>query len=77
MLCLFIVLFPVVVVIIGILPAIFLKERFNDLATKEHEQKQLDEKESLDKTATKESITSVFKRNLKDFFHGFATTLKF
>lgn len=71
------IIIAVVVVVVGILPAIFLKERFNDLATEEHNKKEAHEKAIIEEAETKESLLTVFKRNTLDFFHGFATTLKF
>lgn len=55
----------VLTIAVGILPAIFLKERFRDVA----------EAESAGKTSG--SALAEFKRNMIDFFKGFATTLKF
>lgn len=51
---------------IGILPAIFLRERFKKIAEAEMTA-------DVQKTA---STASAFKRNLVEFFKGFATTLK-
>jgi len=56
----------VFVIGVGVLPAIFLRERFKDIA----------ESEVTDKTAEVESATSAFRRNMAEFFTGFATTLK-
>jgi GPH family glycoside/pentoside/hexuronide:cation symporter len=54
----------IAVVVIGVMPAIFLRERFSDLAAEE----------TADKRT--ESAGSVVLRNMKDFFGGFAETLK-
>ena len=53
----------VVTIAVGILPAIFLKERFKEVV------------ESAEKTT--ESAWAEFKQNMISFFKGFATTLKF
>ena len=57
----------VIVIVIGILPAIFLRERFKDIA----------EAEVADSHAAKESAAQAFMRNMAEFFKGFATSLKF
>ncbi len=54
----------VIVISIGIMPAIFLRERFKSLAEAEAEVKH-------------EKPGNVILRNLSDFFRGFAITLKF
>jgi GPH family glycoside/pentoside/hexuronide:cation symporter len=61
------IVIAVVVVAIGILPAIFLRERFKDIAVAEIE---------LRKQAV-ESAGAAVLRNIMDFLSGFATTLKF
>jgi GPH family glycoside/pentoside/hexuronide:cation symporter len=55
------------VICIGILPAIFLRERFKDLALEE-----LGEKRS-----SRDSIMSVVRETTGNFFSGFVTALKF
>ena len=55
----------IVVVVVGVMPAIFLRERFRDVA-------------SAETTGQRsESAGRVILRNLKEFGRGFATTLKF
>ena len=49
---------------IGVLPAIFLRERFKDIATAEHE------------LVVRESRATALRRNLVTFGKGFATTLR-
>jgi GPH family glycoside/pentoside/hexuronide:cation symporter len=58
------IIIAVVVVLVGIMPAIFLRERFKELADTESEQKRGD-------------AGSVILRNIADFFRGFLTTLRF
>ncbi len=53
-----------VVILLGILPAIFLRERFRDIALAEHA------------AATIESRASALRRNMVEFGKGFATTLR-
>ncbi len=60
------IIIGVIVVIVGIMPAIFLRERFKEIA----------EAEVGEHDAT-ESAGSAIVRNFKDFFSGFATSLKF
>ena len=60
------IIIAVIVVIVGVMPAIFLRERFKEIAAAE-----------LDEPAAAESAGSAIVRNLKDFFKGFATSLKF
>ena len=57
----------VTVVMIGVLPAIFLRERFKDIAAAE----------TAEKHENSESVWTVVARNVSGFFRGFATTLKF
>ncbi|MDH3401925.1 MAG: MFS transporter [Chromatiales bacterium] len=57
----------VVVAVIGVLPAIFLRERFKAVAISEAEAK----------LKQRESNGAIILRGLKNFFSGFATTLKF
>jgi GPH family glycoside/pentoside/hexuronide:cation symporter len=61
------------VVAIGVLPAIFLKERYLEVAVKEMEAV----KESEEQSQPRESLAQQLRRNTADFFQGFATTLKF
>ena len=56
-----------VTIVIGVMPAIFLRERFKDIAEAEAETH--DEQPG--------GAGSVMLRNIRDFFSGFATTLKF
>lgn len=55
-----------VTICIGILPAVFLRERYKEVA----------EEEISRHTATG-NVGAAFRRNIVDFFRGFATTLKF
>jgi GPH family glycoside/pentoside/hexuronide:cation symporter len=57
----------IVVVAIGILPAIFLRERFLKIATAESDQKE----------KPRDGAAAVILRNITDFLRGFATTLRF
>jgi len=59
------IIIAVVTIGIGILPAIFLKERFKKIAESE-----------IDKQAKKISSTKVFTKNIKSFLKGFAATVK-
>ena len=59
------IIIGVVTIGIGILPAIFLKERFKKIAQSE-----------IDKKAKKRSASRALWNNLKKFFKGFATTVK-
>jgi len=52
-------------IIIGVLPAIFLRERFNDVAVRELS------------TTTETKRRKTAREVVADFFHGFAITLKF
>jgi GPH family glycoside/pentoside/hexuronide:cation symporter len=61
------IIIAAVVIVVGIMPAIFLRERFKELAIAETEEK----KQEL------RSAGSVVMRSILDFFSGFATTLKF
>lgn len=54
------------VMLIGIMPALFLKERFNTVAASE----------SQSMSETKITRGGVLRRNVTDFAHGFAITLK-
>ncbi len=56
----------VVVIAFGVLPAIFLRERFKTIA----------QSEVAEATAAVTATTSAFRRNMADFFRGFATTVK-
>jgi GPH family glycoside/pentoside/hexuronide:cation symporter len=61
------IIIAVVTIVIGVLPAIFLRERFKEIATAETQDPQ---KETV-------SAAAVVLRNIRDFASGFATTLKF
>ncbi len=56
-----------VTIVIGIMPAIFLRERFKEIA----------QEEAVEHEGPPESATSVMLRNIRDFISGFAMTLKF
>jgi GPH family glycoside/pentoside/hexuronide:cation symporter len=55
------------VIVIGIMPAIFLRERFKDVAAAE----------DSDSTAGAEGALGVVVRNMLEFFRGFLITIKF
>ncbi len=61
------IIIGVVVICIGVLPAIFLRERVKVGAIEE----------TVEKPAAAESSAEMMKRNIKDFVSGFATSLKF
>jgi len=61
------IIIGVVVVVIGVMPAIFLRERFKAIAIAEAQEKH----------QQAEGAGGVMLRNIRDFFSGFATTLKF
>ncbi len=61
------IIIAVVAIGIGILPAIFLRERLKSIA----------EAEAKDKGAEPDGAGAAIMRNVKGFLHGFATTLKF
>lgn len=61
------IIIGVVVVVIGMMPAIFLRERFKAIAIAEAQEKH----------QQAEGAGGVMLRNIRDFFNGFATTLKF
>ena len=61
------IIIAVVTIVIGVMPAIFLRERFKEIAIAETPDHQ---KESV-------SAVAVVLRNIRDFASGFATTLKF
>jgi GPH family glycoside/pentoside/hexuronide:cation symporter len=61
------IIIGIVVVIIGVLPAIFLRERFKAVAISESQQRQRE----------RESAGAVMLRSILSFFSGFATSLKF
>ena len=58
------IIVAVVVISIGIVPAIFLRERFKDFV------------QAGDESASKESAGGSFRKIILDFFKGFAATLK-
>jgi GPH family glycoside/pentoside/hexuronide:cation symporter len=55
------------VVVVGVLPAIFLRERYVAIAVTE----------AAEKGTAQESAGSIMMRTIKEFFKGFATSLKF
>jgi len=55
------------VIVIGVMPAIFLRERFKDIA----------QAEAQEKHEKPDGVMTVIARNVADFFRGFATTLRF
>jgi len=61
------IIIAVVVMVIGVMPAIFLRERFKEIA----------EAEAREKHQQAESAGAVVLRNIREFFVGFLTTLKF
>ncbi|MGI9341663.1 MAG: MFS transporter [Gammaproteobacteria bacterium] len=61
------IIIGVFVIVIGVMPAIFLRERFMEIA----------DAEAQDKRAESDGIMTVIVRNMLDFFKGFATTIKF
>jgi GPH family glycoside/pentoside/hexuronide:cation symporter len=61
------IIIAIVVVIIGVLPAIFLRERYQAIAVAE----------AKENDTAVESAGSIMKRNMKEFFVGFAIALKF
>ena len=61
------IVIAVVVIIVGVMPAIFLRERYKAVAIAE----------AAEKDQVAESAGSIMMRNLKDFFAGFAKALKF
>lgn len=61
------IVIAIAVIGIGILPAIFLKERFQEMAVKE----------LAEKSPPHESGLEQLRRNTTNFFQGFATSLKF
>ena len=61
------IIIGIFVIVIGVLPAIFLRERFMDIA----------EAETQDKHAPSESVMAGIGRNMVDFLRGFMTTLRF
>ena len=60
------ILIGVFVIVVGVLPAIFLRERFMEIA----------EVEAREKSAQPDGMMSVVLRNMRDFFRGFMTTLR-
>jgi GPH family glycoside/pentoside/hexuronide:cation symporter len=61
------IIIAAVVIVIGVLPAIFLRERLQDIAVAE----------AAEKGAEVKSAGSVMLQSTKSFFSGFVTTLKF
>ena len=61
------IIIAVVTIAVGIMPAIFLRERFSEIAETEVEEKGLQ----------KDGAAAIILRNIKDFIVGFATTMKF
>jgi len=61
------IIIAVVTIVVGIMPAIFLRERFSEIAGAEVEEKALQN----------DGAAAAIARNIKDFIVGFATTMKF
>jgi len=61
------IIIGVLVVFVGIMPAIFLRERFKEIAIAE----------ALEKDAIPDGARGVIMQNILDFLRGFLTTLKF
>ncbi|MFW2403348.1 MAG: MFS transporter [Gammaproteobacteria bacterium] len=61
------IIIGVFVIIVGVMPAIFLRERFMDIA----------EAEAEEKHGQPDGTMTVILRNMRDFFSGFLTTIKF
>jgi GPH family glycoside/pentoside/hexuronide:cation symporter len=61
------ILIAVFVIVIGVMPAIFLRERFMDLA----------EVEAQQKFAQPDGMMSIVLRGMVDFFRGFMITIRF
>ncbi len=57
----------VFVIVVGVMPAIFLRERFMEIA----------EVDAEDKSPQPDAMKSVIVRNMLDFFRGFMTTIRF
>ncbi|MEM7280000.1 MAG: MFS transporter [Pseudomonadota bacterium] len=60
------IIIGIIVMVLGVIPAIFLRERFVDVATTDEN----------GNTVQRVSKLDVIKDNVKGFFHGFATTVK-
>ncbi len=61
------ILIAVFVVVVGIMPAIFLRERFKSIAAAE----------TVDQPTQPDGMMTIVLRNILDFFRGFLTTLRF
>jgi GPH family glycoside/pentoside/hexuronide:cation symporter len=61
------IIIAIIVVSVGVMPAIFLRERFKEIA----------EAEAHEKLAEPEGAATAIVRNIKDFLRGFLITLKF
>jgi GPH family glycoside/pentoside/hexuronide:cation symporter len=61
------IIIAVVTIVIGIMPAIFLRERFSEIAEAEAEEKGL----------KSDGAAAVIAHNIRDFISGFATTMRF
>ena len=61
------IIIGIVVIVLGVMPALFLRERYKAVAVAE----------ALEKDTEVESAGSIMMRNMKDFFSGFAKALKF
>jgi GPH family glycoside/pentoside/hexuronide:cation symporter len=61
------IIIAVVVMIIGVMPALFLRERFKEIAAAEAQEKE----------TKPDGVGRVIMRNILDFLRGFITTLKF
>jgi GPH family glycoside/pentoside/hexuronide:cation symporter len=70
------IIIAVFVIGVGILPAIFLRERFKEIAQAEVSEHRRHTEEEDAKEVERESAMSAFSRNMIDFFKGFGATLK-
>jgi len=61
------IIIAIATIVIGIMPAIFLRERFNEIA----------EAEAEGKAPQSDGVSAVIANNVKDFLAGFATTMRF
>ena len=60
---------------VGILPAIFLRERFKDIAEAEVVEHRKHVEEDMERRASAADAVSAFRRNMVDFFKGFGAAL--
>ncbi|MGD8700695.1 MAG: MFS transporter, partial [Gemmatimonadales bacterium] len=70
------IIIAVFVIGVGILPAIFLRERFKEIAQSEVSEHRRHIQEEDEKDVERESAVTAFSRNMIDFFKGFGATLK-